>query len=200
MRLAQVLSILFIFSKNQLLVWWIVSFVFVASISFISILTFMISFLLLTLDFVCSAFSSYLKCNVRLSFLFVVLFPEVGLYGYKFPLMNRTAFAVSNRFWNMLSIFNFLKVFFYLGFPCGSDSKESACNVGDPGLIPGSGRSPGEGKSNQLQYSCLGNPMDRGAWRATVHAVTELDTTEGLTLLGSFCPQEFSQVFTHIYI
>ena len=110
----------------------------------------MISFLLLTLDFVCSAFSSYLKCNVRLSFLFVVLFPEVGLYGYKFPLMNRTAFAVSDRFWNMLSIFNFLKVFFYLGFPCGSDSKESACNVGDPGSIPGLGRSPGEGNGNPL--------------------------------------------------
>ena len=160
MRLAQVLSILFIFSKNQLLVWWIISFVFVASISFISTLTFMISFLLLTLDFVCSAFSSYLKCNVRLSFLFVVLFPEVGLYGYKFPLMNRTAFAVSDRFWNMLSIFNFLKVFFYLGFPCGSDSKESACNVGDLGLIPGLGRSPVEGNSYPLQYSGLENSMD----------------------------------------
>ena len=50
-----------------------------------------------------------------------------------------------------------------MGLPGGSDGKESACNVGDPGSIPGSGRSPGEGNSNPLQYSCLENPMDRGA-------------------------------------
>ena len=65
------------------------------------------------------------------------------------------------------------------GFPCGSDSKESACNAGDPGSIPGSGRSPGEGNSNPLQYSCLENPIDREAWWATVHGVTkEPDVTE----------------------
>ena len=50
------------------------------------------------------------------------------------------------------------------GFPGGSDSKASACNVWDPGSIPGSGRSPGEGNGNPLQYSCLENPMDREAW------------------------------------
>ena len=50
------------------------------------------------------------------------------------------------------------------GFPGGLDGKESACNAGDPGLIPGSGRSPGEGNGNPLQYYCLENPMDRGAW------------------------------------
>ena len=55
-----------------------------------------------------------------------------------------------------------------MGFPGGSGGKESACNSGDPGWIPGSGRSPGEGNGNSLQYSCLENPMDRGAWRATV--------------------------------
>ena len=49
-------------------------------------------------------------------------------------------------------------------FSGGSDGKVSACNVGDPGLIPGSGRSPGEGNGKPLQYSCLENPMDRGAW------------------------------------
>ena len=49
-------------------------------------------------------------------------------------------------------------------FHGGSDSKESACNAGDPTLIPGLGGSPGEGNSNPLQYFCLGNPMDRGAW------------------------------------
>ena len=50
------------------------------------------------------------------------------------------------------------------GFPAGSEVKASACKVGDPGSIPGSGRSPGEGNGNPLQYSCLENPMDGGAW------------------------------------
>ena len=54
--------------------------------------------------------------------------------------------------------------------------KASACNVGDPGSIPGSGRSPGEGNGNPLQYSCLENPMDRGAWRTTVHGVSKSRT------------------------
>ena len=57
----------------------------------------------------------------------------------------------------------------YLGFPGGAEVKASACNVGDLGLIPGSGRSPGEGNGNPLQYSCLENPMDGGDWWATVH-------------------------------
>ena len=55
------------------------------------------------------------------------------------------------------------------GFPRGSDSKESACSAGDPHLIPGLGRSPGEGNGSLLQYSCLENPMDRRAWWATVY-------------------------------
>ena len=54
-----------------------------------------------------------------------------------------------------------------------SDDKESTFNAGDLHLIPGSGRSPGEGNGNPLQYSCLENPMDRGAWWATVHSVAE---------------------------
>ena len=58
----------------------------------------------------------------------------------------------------------------------GSDSKESACNAGDPGSIPGSGRSLGEGNGKPLQYSCLENPMDRGAWQATVHRVAKSRT------------------------
>ena len=69
------------------------------------------------------------------------------------------------------------------GFPGGSDGKESACNAGEPGLIPGSGRPPGEGNGYPLQYSWLENPTDRGAWRATAHRVAESDMTEQLILL-----------------
>ena len=60
------------------------------------------------------------------------------------------------------------------GFPHNSVGKESACNVGDLGSIPGSGRSPGEGNGNPLQYSCLENHMDRGAWQVTVHGVARV--------------------------
>ena len=56
-------------------------------------------------------------------------------------------------------------------FPGDSVGKESACNAGDTGLIPGSGKSPGEGHGKLCQYSCLENPMDRGVWWATVHGV-----------------------------
>ena len=61
-------------------------------------------------------------------------------------------------------------------FSGDSDSKESAYSAGDPGLIPGSGRSPGEGNGNPLQYSCLEKPMDRGVWLATVYGVTKHQT------------------------
>ena len=63
-----------------------------------------------------------------------------------------------------------------LGFPGGSDGKESAYSAGDIGLIPGPGRSPGEGNGNPLQYSCLENPMDGGAWQATVHGLAKSRT------------------------
>ena len=61
-----------------------------------------------------------------------------------------------------------------LHFPGVASGKESACNAGAPGSIPGSGRSPGEGNGNPLQYSCLENLMDRGAWQATVHGVAQV--------------------------
>ena len=64
------------------------------------------------------------------------------------------------------------------GFPGGSARKASACNAGDLGSILGSGRSPGEGNGNALQYSCLEKSMDGGAWWVTVHRVAESDTTE----------------------
>ena len=63
-----------------------------------------------------------------------------------------------------------------LDFCGGSDGKESACNAGDTGLTPRLGRSLGEGNGNPLQYSCLGKPMDRGAWWATVHGVAKSRT------------------------
>ena len=68
-----------------------------------------------------------------------------------------------------------------MGFPGGLDNKESACNAVGPGLIPGSGRFPGEGNGNPLQYSCLKNPMHRGAWQEldiTPWTGKELDITE----------------------
>ena len=61
-----------------------------------------------------------------------------------------------------------------MGFPGGSVCKESACSAEDAGSIPGSGRSPGEGYGDSLQYSCLGNPMDRETGRATVHGVARV--------------------------
>ena len=63
--------------------------------------------------------------------------------------------------------------YYHKGFPGGSGVKASAHNAGDLGSIPGSGRSPGDGNGNPLQYSCLENPMDGGAWWATVHGVTK---------------------------
>ena len=63
-----------------------------------------------------------------------------------------------------------------MGFPSGSNGKESACNAGNLGSIPGSGRSPGKGNGNQLQYSCLENSIDREAWQARVHGVATSQT------------------------
>ena len=70
-----------------------------------------------------------------------------------------------------------------MGFSGGSDSKESACNAGDPGSVLGSERSPGEGNGNPLQYSCPENPMDRGGLMGcSLWGLKELDTAEQLTL------------------
>ena len=75
-----------------------------------------------------------------------------------------------------------MSITFYMA-SCGSDRKESACNARDPGSIPGSVRSLEEGNGTPLQYSCLENPMDRGAWQTTVHwGCKESNMTEQLTL------------------
>ena len=60
-----------------------------------------------------------------------------------------------------------------MGLPCGSDGEQSACSAGDPGLIPGSGRSSGEGNGNPSHYYCLENSMDREAWLITVHGIAK---------------------------
>ena len=125
----------------------------------------MISFLL-PIFFCCCSFSSCFRCKVRLSISCFLIYIQPCIVvllllqlwdciAINFP--PSTAFAVSQRFW----------------FPGGSDSKASARNVGDPGSIPGLGRSPGEGNGNPLQYSCLEYSMDRGAWWATAHGVTK---------------------------
>ena len=72
-------------------------------------------------------------------------------------------------------IFSIKMAPYALNFPCSSVGKEFACNAGDLGLIPGSGRSSGEGNGNPLQYSCLENPMDRGAWQAPGHGVARVE-------------------------
>ena len=77
---------------------------------------------------------------------------------------------------DVLSFFVVTIHFIILGFPGRSVGKESACSAGDPGSIPGSGKSPGEGNGNPFQYSCLENPIDGGAWQATVHGVTKSQT------------------------
>ena len=74
------------------------------------------------------------------------------------------------RYWNTETSYYLI---FIKDFPGGSDGKASACNVGDLGSIPGLGRSLGEGNGNPLQYSHLENPMDGGAWWATVHSITK---------------------------
>ena len=110
--------------------------------------------------------------EVKISLSFLVL-----MYLSDNILLNNT----TNNIFNYVSIYYILLyacVFLYMGFPGGSAVENLPANSGDAGSIPGSGRSPGERNGKLLQYSCLGNPMDRGAWQATVHGVTkELDTT-----------------------
>ena len=84
------------------------------------------------------------------------------------------------------------------GFPGGSIGKESACNMGDLDSIPGLGRFPGEGNGNPLQYSCLKNPMNRGAWQATIYGVAQSWTLLSVSehpctnaILSFFLPSTF---------
>ena len=80
--------------------------------------------------------------------------------------------------------------------PCWLSSKESVCNAQNPGLIPGLGRAPGEGNGDPLQYSCLGNPMGRGAWQAAVHGITKESGTTKQT--KTIIDSEFLPSLTHL--
>ena len=97
--------------------------------------------------------------------------PNCGFYKYTHSVIN-TLKDFKKRLSHLTLLLIPLK--FLKSTP--PDGKESACNAGDSGLIPGSRRSPGEGNGNPLQYSCLENPMDRGAWWATVHWVAKSQT------------------------
>ena len=81
-----------------------------------------------------------------------------------------------NSFFPLSIIFGFVLFLAGLGFPGSSDGKEYTCNAEDPGLIPALGKSSGEENGNPLQYSCLENPMNRRAWKATVHRAAKIQT------------------------
>ena len=112
------------------------------------------------------------------------IFFKIVLYSCFFNLFywSRVDLQSCGRFWCTPKWFSF-----FYRFPSGSGSKVSACSAGNPGSIPGLGRSPGEGNGNPLQYSCLENSMDGGAWWATVH---------GLQRVG----REWARSLLHIYI
>ena len=86
-----------------------------------------------------------------------------------------------------------------MGFPGGLYGKESACNAGGLGSIPGLGQSPGEGNDNSLQYSCLENPMDRGTWQATVHGVAKSQTWHNTFTLKIYGIEHLSYDYLDIY-
>ena len=108
-------------------------------------------------------FNSFHRCLSPLQWL-----PQDTVFALDLIYFSSTLFTIICR--GVLE--NYREVLYIF---CITDSKESACSA-EPGLIPGSGRSPGEGNGSTLQYSCLGHPMDRGAWWATVRGVTQSRT------------------------
>ena len=117
---------------------------------------------------------------------------EILNIGYDLMLFWKIEFKISKQTENLnfqdnsekttSKMTDFCNQFSNMGFSSTSDNKESASNEAVVGSIPGLVRSPGEENGNLLQYSCLGNPMDRGSWNATVHGIAELGTMKQLTL------------------
>ena len=109
---------------------------------------------------------------------FIHVFPSINLYYSMNQQQNGKKRRDNKREENAKSLDDFPQILFIFifrqGLPWWFSGKESTHNAGDVGLIPGSGRSPGEGNDNPLQYSCPGNPMDRRAWLATVHRVAKV--------------------------
>ena len=131
-------------------------------------------------------FSQFLACLLTIFLLFILYFDEAQLI-------------------------NFYELYFCVAsikrLPAGSETKASACNMGDPGSIPGSGRPSGEGNGNLLQDPCLENPMDRGDWYVTVHGVSKSQTWLSDFTLCSICEifspssqRFFSHVFFYSFI
>ena len=108
-------------------------------------------------------------------FMILNLISQVSQVAALFFKQLRKSFILL-QFWSLPLGICFRGLHNYLWLPWWLSSKESACNVGDPGSIPGQGRFPGEGTGNPLQYSCLQNSMDRGVWWATVHGIEKSQT------------------------
>ena len=100
----------------------------------------------------------------------IIYYQKLLLMIYQFTNLLGAFYCIESK---KLETSLFAKGFIIMGFPGGADGKESACSGGDPGSIPALRRFPGRGHGNQLQYSCLENPMDRGALQATIHGVTK---------------------------
>ena len=128
-----------------------------------------------------------------------------------FSWMTRYSFWISKSDISALHV-NFYFIFFtckllkvlsnlhsLLNIPDGSDGRKFSCSAGDMGSVLGLGRTPGEGHDNPRQCSCLGNPMDRGAWRATVRGVSESGMTERLHI-RTFTPNIYrNELFSHVF-
>ena len=134
--------------KGDLLIFLFVP---LSTVSLATTLIFILPFYLLILDWIYFSFPSFSRWRLRLKLFFPSIIKTL-LFG-----------------------FQLLGIQGLLGFPCGSDGKESAWNIEDVGSIPVLGRFLGEGNGNPLQYSCLENPMERGAWWSTVHGVAKND-------------------------
>ena len=110
------------------------------------------------------------------TYIFYLSFRPTYFYSHLKHHPTKDKEVISSRvvIYNMMTTVTMIVL--YIGFPGGSDGKESACNVGDLGSIPGSGRFPGEGNGNPLQHSCLENSMGRGAFQVTVHGIAKSQT------------------------